>query len=183
MTPVLSFYTLNTYLRRPYRTAFWFMVSPCNPNENPTDNLYLPNLDLRTLGISISLLATSTLNLLGNFTVVNNPRTDVLNTCLPTDRTTILSDISSISHDYGVSEDLMKFIVEHESQFNSCAVGDLQLSKPSLGLVQISMLYNPQIPPQAAFNTIFALEYLAEGIRSGKASRWSTYKLWLLDQS
>lgn len=90
----------------------------------------------------------------------------------------LLHKITEVSRDYGVSESLVTFIVAHESQFNNCAVGDTHLAKPSIGLVQISMLYNPNIKPREALDPQFALEYLASRIREGKATMWSTYRLY-----
>lgn len=99
-------------------------------------------------------------------------------TCVLLAKELIYGKIADVSREYGVSENLMSFIVEHESQYNNCAVGDTFLPKPSLGLVQISTHYN-NVSPKDAFNPQFALEYLASSIRLGKANKWSTYKMYL----
>lgn len=99
--------------------------------------------------------------------------------CIVLAKELIYSKIEQVSHDYGVSEGLVTFIVENESHFNNCAVGDTDLEKPSLGLVQISMLYNPSVTPEMAYDPDFSLEFLASRIREGKVSMWSTYRLWL----
>lgn len=143
-------------------------------------------MDLRQIALSIVLLGTSTLSNLGHFVVYNSsiiPLDAAIDnvthdTCLELDKQTVLNKISSVAHDFGVSQELMTFIVEHESQFNSCAIGDTDLPKPSYGLVQISALYNPQIAPQEAFDPQFALEYLAENIRSGNCHYWTTCKIY-----
>lgn len=138
---------------------------------------------LKQLAVSSIFLATSTLQSLGSFTVINDansPQEPVRQTieCVRASKEYVLNKITEVSKDFGVSETLLDFIVRQESQYNSCAVGDKDLPAPSLGLTQISMYYNPNITPEQAYNPSFAIEYLASLIRAGKARQWSTYRLF-----
>lgn len=79
----------------------------------------------------------------------------------------------------------MAYIVEHEAartptgDFLPCGKGDLHLEKPSIGLVQISMIYHPDVPQNLAVNAQWSLEWLASRLREGKCYWWTTCREWL----
>lgn len=182
---MLVFTRLIDFIHTSDTPLYCTVILGCRPISLHEKRLYglLDFMDLKTLAISATFLATSTLNSLGSFTVINDaksPQEPARKTieCVRASKEYILNTISEVSKDFGVSETLLDFIVRRESQYNSCAVGDKDLPAPSLGLSQISMYYNPNITPEQAYNVNFSIEYLASLIRSGKASRWSTYRLF-----
>lgn len=77
----------------------------------------------------------------------------------------------------GAYEGMVDFIVGHESQYNNCSIGDTKITgkdKPSLGLVQINMFYNPSTTPQEALDPDYSIKYLINDLRDGKCSKWTT---------
>lgn len=93
--------------------------------------------------------------------------------------------IEKVSQEYGVSEGLMTYIVQNESQFHQYAVGDRHITCPmtgekmrSRGLVQVSDCYWPEISDREAFDPDFSLRFLAEKLSEGRCSLWSTCRRW-----
>lgn len=72
----------------------------------------------------------------------------------------------------------MDYIVRHESGYNNCARGDYHVPKPSIGLVQINLWYHPDIRPIDAYNSLYALEWLASRLREGKCELWTTCRAY-----
>ncbi len=80
----------------------------------------------------------------------------------------------------------MTYIVDHEApktsngDFLPCGKGDFHMPKPSVGIVQISMFYHPQVTPELASNAVWSLEWLASRLREGKCSWWTTCRDYVL---
>lgn len=76
---------------------------------------------------------------------------------------------------------MVSYIVEKESGFNNCAVGDTHITGkdfPSLGLSQINLLYNPDVTPEQALDPDFAIQYLIKDLRAGKFYKWTTGRMF-----
>lgn len=85
----------------------------------------------------------------------------------------VLLLIEKISQQKSVSAEVLTNVIECESQFNPMALGDHGHSR---GLVQIYDDYNPTITHEQAYDPEFAINFLAEGIKSGQGYRWSCYR-------
>lgn len=94
----------------------------------------------------------------------------------------IIGHIEQVSRDFGVSYELMDYIVRNESGYNNCAKGDYHVPKPSLGLTQINLHYHPYIRPIDAYSPLFALEFLASNLREGRCAWWTTCR-WYYGES
>lgn len=110
--------------------------------------------------------------------------------CLAIAKEVMFARIEKVAKDFGVSRELMEYIVSNESAktkdennnvfFLPCGIGDTHLIDPkgnkhiSRGIVQINEYWNPHIRPEDAFNVSFSLEFLASNLREGKCSRWTT---------
>lgn len=93
----------------------------------------------------------------------------------------INTKISKYSQKWGVSEDLIHYIVEKESSYNPDAVGDMQITCPhtgepvrARGPVQITECYYPQVKDEDAFDWDFSLNFLAKKLANGKCHEWTT---------
>ncbi len=76
-----------------------------------------------------------------------------------------------------------KWIIEHESKWNTQVVGDGDKKCPftgkkqrSRGLVQISDCYNSKITDAQAFDWKFSVDFLVSNLKQGRASLWSSWK-------
>lgn len=97
--------------------------------------------------------------------------------CVILAKSLILDKIHYYSQELGAYEGMVTYIVENESQFNNCAVGDTHITgkdKPSLGLVQINMLYNASTSPEEALDPDYAIKYLINDLREGNWRKWTT---------
>lgn len=94
--------------------------------------------------------------------------------CIALAKELIYTQIQEVSRDFGVSHELMDYIVRNESGYQNCAVGDYHVPKPSYGLVQINLYYHPYVRLQDAHSSLFALEFLASNLREGKCRLWTT---------
>jgi hypothetical protein len=113
--------------------------------------------------------------------------------CLAVSRALIFGQIAQVSHEMGVSESLMTYIVSHEAKltptgdFLPCGDGDGHLTDPlgaphrSRGIVQINEYFHPEINDMSAYNVRFSLEYLASKLREGKCSWWTTCRAYMKD--
>lgn len=61
-----------------------------------------------------------------------------------------------------------------ESNWNATIEGD---DGNSMGLVQISMLYHPEVSPEKAKDPAFALNWMAGEWSKGHAASWSCWRL------
>lgn len=86
--------------------------------------------------------------------------------------------IDELIHDssikYGVSEPLMRKIIQCESSSDPFAVGD---HGQSFGLVQIYLPAHPEVSKAEALDPAFATTFLAKHLASGQGSLWSCYRM------
>jgi hypothetical protein len=110
--------------------------------------------------------------------------------CLAIAKEVMFAKIETVSKDFGVSKELMEYVVSNESakdkdgNFLPCGIGDTHLTDPkgnrhiSRGIVQINEYWNPHIRPMDAYNVSFSLEFLASRLREGKCSMWTTCRAY-----
>jgi hypothetical protein len=84
--------------------------------------------------------------------------------------------ISHYADIYGVSRDVMDFVVKCESNYNPNAVGD---NGHSFGLVQIHLMSwkDAGVDYGLATDPEFALDFLARKLKSGDGHLWTCYRL------
>jgi hypothetical protein len=94
--------------------------------------------------------------------------------CIALAKSLVADKIEYYSKELGAYEGMVDYIVRNESNYNNCAKGDLHVQKPSLGLVQINLHYNPTVAPAQAYDADFAIQYLINDLKAGKCSKWTT---------
>jgi hypothetical protein len=99
-------------------------------------------------------------------------------TCAPVAKEAVYAKIERYSALYGVSEGMMDYIVRNESSYRNCIDGDHFMPSPSVGLVQISMHYWPEITREQAEDVDFSLNFLASKLSEGKCRLWTTCRNW-----
>lgn len=86
--------------------------------------------------------------------------------------------IDELIHDssikYGVSEAVMRNVIQCESSGNPNAVGD---GGQSFGLVQIYLPAHPEVTRAEALDPEFAVEFLAQNLSEGRGRMWTCYRL------
>jgi len=85
----------------------------------------------------------------------------------------IQSIINNASDTYQVSPYTLENVLNCESTFNPEAVGD---ATTSFGIAQIHLIAHPEISLQEALNPVWAIDYLASSISSGKGNQWTCYR-------
>jgi len=90
-----------------------------------------------------------------------------------TSRAYIEESIKKYSTKYGVSEDIVNWVVKCESGYIFNAVGDYGQSH---GLVQIHLPSHPQVSKEQAYDTDFALEFLTRNLKEGNGRMWTCYR-------
>lgn len=88
-------------------------------------------------------------------------------------RERIEKEIDTQAEKYGVSAEVMRTVVQCESQYNVKALGDHGHSR---GLVQIHDGYH-DVSDEDAYDPRFALEFLAKNLKQGKGHLWSCYRM------
>lgn len=85
--------------------------------------------------------------------------------------------------EYGVSHEIMDYIVRNESSYNEKAIGDMDITCPrngepvrSRGIIQISTCWYPEVPDDCAFNAECSLATMIKLIKDEKTckSQWTT---------
>lgn len=94
--------------------------------------------------------------------------------CVMVAKALVFDKIERYSQDMGAYVGMVDYIVRNESGYSNCAVGDAHVAKPSLGLAQINLHYNPAVTQEEAFDPDFAIKYLIEDLRGGRCSKWTT---------
>ncbi len=85
--------------------------------------------------------------------------------------------ISTYSKQYGVSADLMTYIVQAESTGSTTIQSNYYYKgkrENSFGLAQINLDWNPDVTREQAQDPDFALNFLASNLKAGKCYLWST---------
>ena len=106
--------------------------------------------------------------------------------CLAIAKELVYHKIGEAAKDFGVSETVLTYVVNNEAlkdregNFLPCGDGDKNyvcpdtgLIAPSRGIVQINDCYH-KVPRAAAYNASFAIDFLAQNLRDGKCSWWTT---------
>lgn len=75
---------------------------------------------------------------------------------------------------YDVSADTMNKVISCESGYDPHAIGD---QGNALGLVQINLLYHPDVTRAQAFDPNYALNFLAYFLSVGKGRLWTCYRI------
>jgi hypothetical protein len=88
-------------------------------------------------------------------------------------RARIEKEIDTQAAKYGVSAEVMRTVVQCESQYNIKALGD---GGHSRGLVQIHSGYH-DVSDEDAYDPRFALDFLAKHLQQGKGNLWSCYRM------
>lgn len=96
----------------------------------------------------------------------------------------IIEKVSYYADKHNVDPKLAHYVVEHESQYDRLAVGDLYVfedGKPiyARGLMQITRHYHPDIPDSCAFNADCALDWGMKKLSEGKCSWWTTCRAYM----
>lgn len=94
--------------------------------------------------------------------------------CIALTKALIYDKITYYSQELGAYESMVDYIVRNESQYNNCAAGDFHVPRPSFGLAQINLYYNPTVTQSEAYNPDFAIPYLINDLRAGKWRKWTT---------
>lgn len=81
--------------------------------------------------------------------------------------------ITKYAAQYDVSAEVMTKVVTCESYEDTQAIGD---SGNSLGLVQIDILYHPEVTRAEAFDPDFALNFLASNLAKNRGYLWTCYR-------
>lgn len=79
-----------------------------------------------------------------------------------------------IASQHGLNTNHFLATIQCESNWNATIEGD---DHNSLGLVQISMLYHPEVSPEKAKDPMFALTWMANQWDIGHAASWSCWRL------
>jgi hypothetical protein len=87
-------------------------------------------------------------------------------------RSRIEKEIEEQAEKYGVSAELMRIIINCESQYKIDARGD---SGHSRGLVQIHNEYHPHVTDEMANDPQFAIAFLAKNLSKGNGKWWSCH--------
>lgn len=85
----------------------------------------------------------------------------------------IIQELETQAQKYGVSSDVMKTVVNCESQYNRYALGD---GGKSRGLVQIHSGYH-DVSDEDAYDPAFALEFLAKNLAQGNGKLWTCHRM------
>lgn len=79
----------------------------------------------------------------------------------------------------------LEYIIEHESNFNPLAIGDMdrhcrRTGRPvrAKGLSQITDCFHEEISDAQAFNSEFAINFLAENLSKGHCYEWTVCRNW-----
>jgi hypothetical protein len=128
------------------------------------------------LGLLVAVATTSPIALQGPTMPVEPPS---VAECVNVPKEIIYSKIAHYASLYGVSEGMMDYIVRNESSYRNCIDGDHFMPSPSVGLVQISMHYWPDITREQAEDVDFSLRFLAEKLSEGKYHLWTTGRAFL----
>ena len=75
---------------------------------------------------------------------------------------------------YDVSAITMHKVIKCESGYNPKAIGD---GGKSYGLVQIHLPSHPTITKEQAFDSEYAINFLAKNLDAGKGKLWTCYRL------
>lgn len=111
--------------------------------------------------------------------------------CVAIAKEVIFGRIDEVSKDFGVSRELMEYIVRNEAAkskdgkwYYPCGDGDQHLTDPdgnrhrSRGIVQINEYYHPHISDKDAYGVQFSLEFLASNLRQGRCDWWTTCRAY-----
>jgi soluble lytic murein transglycosylase-like protein len=74
---------------------------------------------------------------------------------------------------YKVSAEVMRKVIQCESNFDPKALGDHNQSR---GLVQIHKPSHPQITDEQAFDPDFAISFLAKHLSEGRGKMWTCWR-------
>ena len=75
---------------------------------------------------------------------------------------------------WGVNEDHLTKTIACESNFSATIQGD---DGNSIGIAQISLIWNPTITYVEATNVDFSLNFMARNFAEGHANYWSCWKI------
>ncbi len=87
---------------------------------------------------------------------------------------TIPEIIATTALKYGIDPKLALYISYKESGWDPSAIGD---HGNSIGLVQISKIYHPEVTRKQALDPVFSAEFLASELSKEKCHEWSTCPL------
>lgn len=101
---------------------------------------------------------------------------------------TIKSMIRKLSREYGVNPELVLYIAQKESSFNTNAVGDMKIfcartNSPvrARGLFQITECFFPDITDEQAFDYLWSAEWAIKQLSEGKKrclSLWTSCRMY-----
>lgn len=108
----------------------------------------------------------------------------VITSNLPQQGTLIVKlDLSYYSQKYNVPESILTYVIEHESNYNEKAIGDMNITCKrtglpvrARGLLQITECFYPEISDECAFNAKCSLEKMLPIMADKERciSQWST---------
>ena len=81
--------------------------------------------------------------------------------------------VEQVAEEHNVNANLMKRVIQCESQWNPRAIGD---SGTSYGLAQIHLPAHPDVTKEQALNPEFAIRWMGEQWGEGNARAWTCFR-------
>lgn len=89
--------------------------------------------------------------------------------------------VYTVAEQNGISGKFLWEMLRRESTWRWCAVGDFHVSKPSVGIAQINLRWNPAVTKEQALYWKWSVKWTARELKNGKVRKWTTGRAMILE--